>query len=165
MLTIRGRLITPFVLGSMSVGLNILIRHSFMDLWVWITALVPWPQLLWTCASIPSWNCLTIAMNLVGQPNFAIISQRSYIYKLKSCWLEIKNGHHSCNFENRFLTSAPEPFGHLRWKLHFSNRMTCRSKVYKNSAAQTSKTAATTAILKTNFWHPLNRWAIWIETY
>ena len=54
-----------------------------------------------------------------------------YIYKLKSCWLEIKNGHHSCNFENRFLTSAPEPFGHLRWKLHFSNRMTCRSKVYK----------------------------------
>ena len=32
MLTIRGRLITPFVLGSMSVGLNILIRHSFMDL-------------------------------------------------------------------------------------------------------------------------------------
>ena len=24
--------ITPFVLGSMSVGLNILIRHSFMDL-------------------------------------------------------------------------------------------------------------------------------------
>ena len=46
MLTIRGRLITPFVLGSMSVGLNILIRHSFMDLWFWITALVPWPQLL-----------------------------------------------------------------------------------------------------------------------
>ena len=46
MLTIRGRLITPFVLGSMSVGLNILIRHSFMDLWVWITALVPWTQLL-----------------------------------------------------------------------------------------------------------------------
>ena len=32
MLTIRGRLITPFVLGSMSVGLTILIRHSFMDL-------------------------------------------------------------------------------------------------------------------------------------
>ena len=48
MLTIRGRLITPFVLGSMSVGLNILIRHSFMDLWFWITALVPWPQLLAT---------------------------------------------------------------------------------------------------------------------
>ena len=46
MLTIRGRLITPFVLGSMSVGLNILIRHSFMDLWFWITALVPWPQVL-----------------------------------------------------------------------------------------------------------------------
>ena len=32
MLTIHGRLITPFILGSMSVGLNILIRHSFMDL-------------------------------------------------------------------------------------------------------------------------------------
>ena len=32
MLNIRGRLITPFILGSMSVGLNILIRHSFMDL-------------------------------------------------------------------------------------------------------------------------------------
>ena len=32
MLTIRERLITPFVLGSMTVGLNILIRHSFMDL-------------------------------------------------------------------------------------------------------------------------------------
>ena len=27
-----------FILGSMSVGRNILIRHSFMDLWVWITA-------------------------------------------------------------------------------------------------------------------------------
>ena len=32
MLTIRGRLIIPFFLGSMSVGLNILIRHSFTDL-------------------------------------------------------------------------------------------------------------------------------------
>ena len=32
MLTIRGRLITPFILGSMSVGLNIPIRHSFVDL-------------------------------------------------------------------------------------------------------------------------------------
>ena len=29
---IRERLITPFILGSMSVGLNILIRHSFTDL-------------------------------------------------------------------------------------------------------------------------------------
>ena len=37
-LTIRGRLITPFIVGSMSVGLNILIRHSFTDLWVWIMA-------------------------------------------------------------------------------------------------------------------------------
>ena len=32
MLTIRGRLITSFILGSMSVGLNIRIRHSFRDL-------------------------------------------------------------------------------------------------------------------------------------
>ena len=32
LLTIRGRLIIPFILGSMSVGLNILIRHSFTDL-------------------------------------------------------------------------------------------------------------------------------------
>ena len=32
MLTIRGRLITPFILGSMSVGLNILIRYS---LWIY----------------------------------------------------------------------------------------------------------------------------------
>ena len=32
MLAIRGCLITPFILGSMSVGLNILIRLSFMDL-------------------------------------------------------------------------------------------------------------------------------------
>ena len=32
MLTIRGRLIIPFFLGSMSVGLNILSRHSFTDL-------------------------------------------------------------------------------------------------------------------------------------
>ena len=31
MLTIRGRRITPFILGSMSAGLNILIRHSFLD--------------------------------------------------------------------------------------------------------------------------------------
>ena len=38
MLTIRERLITPFILGSMSVGLNILIRHSFTDLWIWIMA-------------------------------------------------------------------------------------------------------------------------------
>ena len=51
MLTIRGRLITPFVPGSMSVGLNILICHSFMDLWVWITALVPWLQLRWKAVS------------------------------------------------------------------------------------------------------------------
>ena len=29
----------------------------------------------WTLASIPSWNCCTIAMNLAGQPNFAIIFQ------------------------------------------------------------------------------------------
>ena len=29
----------------------------------------------WTLASIPSWNCRTIAMNLAGQPNFAIIFQ------------------------------------------------------------------------------------------
>ena len=33
MLTIRGCLITPFILGSMSVGLNILMRHLFTDLW------------------------------------------------------------------------------------------------------------------------------------
>ena len=33
MLTIRGRLIIPFILGSMSVGLNILICHSFTDVW------------------------------------------------------------------------------------------------------------------------------------
>ena len=32
MLTIRGRLITPFILGSMSVGLNILICQSFTNL-------------------------------------------------------------------------------------------------------------------------------------
>ena len=41
MLTVRGHLITPFILGSMPVGLNILIRHSFTDLWVWIMAKVP----------------------------------------------------------------------------------------------------------------------------
>ena len=29
----------------------------------------------WTLASIPLWNCRTIAMNLAGQPNFAIIFQ------------------------------------------------------------------------------------------
>ena len=29
----------------------------------------------WTLASIPLWNCCTIAMNLAGQPNFAIIFQ------------------------------------------------------------------------------------------
>ena len=32
MLSIRGRLITPFVLGPMSVGLNILICHLFTDI-------------------------------------------------------------------------------------------------------------------------------------
>ena len=32
MLTICGRLTTPFILGFMSVGLNILICHSFTDL-------------------------------------------------------------------------------------------------------------------------------------
>ena len=30
----------PFILASVSVGLNILNRHSFADLWVWITAWV-----------------------------------------------------------------------------------------------------------------------------
>ena len=29
----------------------------------------------WILASIPSWNCRTIAMNLAGQPNLAIIFQ------------------------------------------------------------------------------------------
>ena len=29
-------------------GLNILILHSFSDLWVWIMAWVPWPQLLYS---------------------------------------------------------------------------------------------------------------------
>ena len=47
MLTTRERLITPFILGFMSVGLNSLIRHSFTDLWFWITAWVPWPLLLY----------------------------------------------------------------------------------------------------------------------
>ena len=46
MLTIRGHLISPFILMSMSVGLNILIRHLFTDLWDWFMAWVPWPQLL-----------------------------------------------------------------------------------------------------------------------
>ena len=45
MLTIRGRLITSFIRGPMTGGLKILIRHSFTDLWVWIMAWVPWPQL------------------------------------------------------------------------------------------------------------------------
>ena len=49
MLTIRGRLFTPFILGFMSVGLTILIRYSFMNLWVWITAWVPCLPLLSYC--------------------------------------------------------------------------------------------------------------------
>ena len=49
MLTIRGRLITPLIFGFMSVGLNILIRHSFTVLWVWITAWVPWSQVHRLC--------------------------------------------------------------------------------------------------------------------
>ena len=65
MLTISGRLITPFVLGSMSVGLNILIRHSFMDLWFWITALVPWPQLLFSPMYLPFINPVwSLSINL-----------------------------------------------------------------------------------------------------
>ena len=32
-------------------------------------------QSFWIHASIPSWNCRTIALNLAGQPNFAIILQ------------------------------------------------------------------------------------------
>ena len=37
-----------------------------------------------TLASILSWNCLTIAMNLAGQPNFAIILQ-------SPSWLTVSN--------------------------------------------------------------------------
>ena len=82
MLTIRGRLITPFVLGFMSVGLNILIRHSFMDLWFWITALVPWPQLL---------NHL-FAVNVQCSSNFITVNDRMFqtLYSIlffKFCFL------------------------------------------------------------------------------
>ena len=57
MLTIRGRLITPFILGSMSVGLNILIHHSFTDLWVCIIAwIIIWIWIMTTT----TWNCLDV---------------------------------------------------------------------------------------------------------
>ena len=75
MLTIRGRLITPFVLGSMSVGLNILIRHSFMDLWFWITALVPWPQLL---VKVYKWVLLQLAVDPVT-PVYQIVSSLGHV--------------------------------------------------------------------------------------
>ena len=44
------------ILHSMSVGLNILIRHSFTDSWVWIMAWVPLPQLLSKQLQIISFN-------------------------------------------------------------------------------------------------------------
>ena len=78
MLTIRGRLITPFVLGSMSVGLNILIRHSFMDLWVWITALVPWPQLLIPMKYMLSENKIIIIF-------YSLMKEKRHIYHV-SCY-------------------------------------------------------------------------------
>ena len=78
MLTIRGRLITPFVLGSMSVGLNILIRHSFMDLWFWITALVPWPQLLWSNVCLSEIMCRTHSLTMQTHK----VSSRSQVWAL-----------------------------------------------------------------------------------
>ena len=73
MLTIRGRLITTFVLGSMSVGLNILIRHSFMDLWFWITALVPWPQLLISEIDINKIGLTTDYLKIIGFVLFTLL--------------------------------------------------------------------------------------------
>ena len=71
MLTIRGRLITPFILGSMSVGLNILIRHSFTDLWDWFMAWVPWQQLL-------NYDCTILSFNAF-EANHATKLWRIYI--------------------------------------------------------------------------------------
>ena len=53
-LTVRGRLITPFILGSMSLDLNILIRYSFADFWVWIMAWVldPWCNYMYLLISL-----------------------------------------------------------------------------------------------------------------
>ena len=71
MLTIRGRLITPFALGSMPVGLNILIRHSFTDLWDWFMGWVPWPQLHATPNTNICSVCLFVCVEVLrpSQPN------------------------------------------------------------------------------------------------
>ena len=46
------------------------------------------------------------------------------------------------------LTGAPETLGDLSWNLHCSNRMTCRSKVYKILPTRNPRAATTI-----NFWH------------
>ena len=79
MLTIRGRLITPFILGFMSVGLNILIRHSFTDLWVWIMAWVPWQQLLYT-----------LFIYFYEKWNIRAYKRNSFSYTKQSFWIERK---------------------------------------------------------------------------
>ena len=88
MLTIRGRLITPFILGSMSVGLNIQIRHSFMDLWVWIMAWVPWPQLL---LDLGIWRKCWVPC--VGNSSYSFIPNN-----LKLCRLFFMVFRYACDF-------------------------------------------------------------------
>ena len=46
----------------------------------------------WTLASIPSWNCRTIAMNLAEQPNFAILFQSPSRLTVK-CFGKVDKGH------------------------------------------------------------------------
>ena len=92
-------LITPFVLGSMSVGLNILIRHSFMDLWVWITALVPWPQLLTTSANV-SLVCLEISHSSSWSSD--------YDQQYDSISFELVDGHQSLCTRNCYPSSSSQ---------------------------------------------------------
>ena len=47
----------------------------------------------WTVASIPSWNCSTIVINLAGQPNFAIIFTKSLTTDCVKCFGKVDKGH------------------------------------------------------------------------
>ena len=47
----------------------------------------------WTLASIPSWNCRTIAMNLAGQPKLCHNFPKSVTTDCVKCFGKVDNGH------------------------------------------------------------------------
>ena len=71
----------------MSIGQNILICHSFMDLWVWIMAWVPWPQLL-AARSCNQGSCFMLLLSellLFAHVTMIHISHVTFMWAFVAC--------------------------------------------------------------------------------